>query len=55
MIEVHEDNVEEMVDDEFDADAFMIEYDVGDPDDICDVNEVDVDDVANIQKVVLET
>jgi|Cyp1metagenome_2_1107374.scaffolds.fasta_scaffold12434_8 hypothetical protein len=55
MIEVGEDYVNEMVHDEFDANAFMIEFDVGEADDVCEVDAVDVGDVANVKKVVLET
>ena len=46
MIEVGEDYVNEMVHDEFD---------VGEADDVCEVDAVDVGDVANVKKVVLET
>lgn len=57
MIEVDEDDVNEMVHDEFDADAFMIEFDVGEceADDVCEVDAVDVGDVANVKKLVMET
>ena len=39
MIEVDEDDVNEMVHDEFDADAFMIDFDVDDAHDVCDEHE----------------
>ena len=55
MLEVDEDDVNEMVHDEFDADAFMIEFDVGEADDVWEVDAVDVGDVANVKKVVMET